>query len=886
MKHWFKLQYILYAALIFILLLIGVMISFHKFQYVNAETSDEKIEIDIPYDDCKNYIKNESNNNTDIFLENDKYANTDDISQKIDNDIFGSFINLKATKNENNLNLSIPSYETCEWECYPMDMDCYTHYDSNGQPDQFQLVVHTSVGDAIGVAECNSPGLCAPGQYDIIGSRGEWSLPGDSHGKCTILYQYTRDGYYYWTATNTITRFSPNYQLWVGWFNAPAYGDCVLEKSTTCSWSESNINYSYGGNNQDCVHYDIYTDAQCSQYTGKYINLNQWDGKYSLGYSPKLQCGTYYIQESKSYHGNNYLWNPDIAQVVIEPDTTTHVIFNKTLDYKTYDRPLYSDALISLVKSDFDTKEAGLTLGSVPSFEGSIYEFDYSQDFKEYVPGLSVSDFNIQKKWFIKTDLNGICTVSNKYANNKINGDDYFYDEYGNIVCPLGTYIVHEVEAPNGYLLSETYYIITLKPDSENPDIVIQSVQNLNNGQYLEHIIEQNSGDLSVQIYENVIRGDYKFEKSNDAMNELSGIPFKFTSISTGEWHIYVTDENGCIDTSSINNSHCSFTNCNDLLYDQELNQILDESKLNPKCGCWFSLDKKNGNVSLPRDDCGCFPYDTYTIEELEVEKNSSYYPFGKKTFTVSKDDYSIRGGTWINSEKEKFLVSKAFNENKKQELPISSYQLVGDKIFYKGLIEGREYNLKAWLVDKQNNELIEFLNEEKSDKSTDGDTEISNKISLYDNQEENDEDTNQDKYYLVKSFKADSDQSNFEISAHIDTTNLAGKDLVWFCELYDTDMNNVLMTHKDINNLKETLWVDNKPDVPVIPPLTDNPQTYDNYLFIFIVILSLSIIFTILLLLRKLALNINIKNKYPGVDILSYKTYERLFGTLNKKHV
>ena len=54
-------------------------------------------------------------------------------------------------------------------------------------------------------------------------------------------------------------------------------------------------------------------------------------------------------------------------------------------------------------------------------------------------------------------------------------------------------------------------------------------------------------------------------------MRELSGIPFKITSQTTGEWHIVVSDTNGVIDTSSKHVLHTNKTNNNDSLYDPVL---------------------------------------------------------------------------------------------------------------------------------------------------------------------------------------------------------------------------------------------------------------------------------------------------------------------------
>lgn len=60
--------------------------------------------------------------------------------------------------------------EICNWNCNPRDINCYTREDpaSPGHYDAFNLLVRTSMGDATGEAFCQDPGLCEPGNYDIL----------------------------------------------------------------------------------------------------------------------------------------------------------------------------------------------------------------------------------------------------------------------------------------------------------------------------------------------------------------------------------------------------------------------------------------------------------------------------------------------------------------------------------------------------------------------------------------------------------------------------------------------------------------------------------------------------------------------------------------------
>ena len=67
------------------------------------------------------------------------------------------------------------------------------------------------------------------------------------------------------------------------------------------------------------------------------------------------------------------------------------------------------------------------------------------------------------------TDNNGLTCVSEQYRNKKVDGDDFYYNQDGVIACPLGTYVVHETKAPDGYLLSEKTYIVQVVSDSSVP---------------------------------------------------------------------------------------------------------------------------------------------------------------------------------------------------------------------------------------------------------------------------------------------------------------------------------------------------------------------------------------------------------------------------------
>ena len=149
----------------------------------------------------------------------------------------------------------------------------------------------------------------------------------------------------------------------------------------------------------------------------------------------------------------------------------------------------------------------------------------------------------------------------------------------------MGTYLINEVKAPDGYLINETKYLAIIEQDDSAPGGVKTSYFNQINGEQLEQILDPHTGDRAVTTLEQVVRGDYKFIKVNESREVLAGIPFKITSKTTGEWHIVVTDKNGVIDTSNNHYQHSKNTNCNDSLYDANSGKITKEESLTSNCG-------------------------------------------------------------------------------------------------------------------------------------------------------------------------------------------------------------------------------------------------------------------------------------------------------------
>lgn len=114
-------------------------------------------------------------------------------------------------------------------------------------------------------------------------------------------------------------------------------------------------------------------------------------------------------------------------------------------------------------KADAQTKEAGIPEGDA-KLEDAHYDYQYYTDYFTLKSEIEAHSASYQRHWVMATDKNGETGVAEDYKEQKVAGDDFYYKPYDKdksfIVCPLGTYVVHEVKAPDGYLLSEKFYIV------------------------------------------------------------------------------------------------------------------------------------------------------------------------------------------------------------------------------------------------------------------------------------------------------------------------------------------------------------------------------------------------------------------------------------------
>ncbi len=238
---------------------------------------------------------------------------------------------------------------------------------------------------------------------------------------------------------------------------------------------------------------------------------------------------------------------------------------------------------------------------------------------------------------------------------------------------PIGTYAITEIEAPEGYVLepSITRYVSVL----EN-GVVFAPTDPLPN---------------------RVVRGDIEGIKVEDGtQRRMAGVAFLVTSLTTGEHHVIVSDENGLLATSAEVVPHSHNTNANDGALDDD-GHVIDESALSPSNGLWFS---GSSTVSTePNDEVGALPFDRYRFDELPTSAN---YGHELVAFEVSvrRDGQVVDIGT-INNDMIALKTTVHAGAPGLNEAPAAQGVVITDVVSYTNLSPGTSYELRGTLVDR-----------------------------------------------------------------------------------------------------------------------------------------------------------------------------------------
>lgn len=513
-------------------------------------------------------------------------------------------------------------------------------------------------------------------------------------------------------------------------------GYIELQKASTCTnVSDNNKLYSLAG-----AEFSIY-DA-----SGKFVQKLTTNEKGETGRSGLLTAGTYTVKETKAPEG--YYAADDFTVTVHAGQVTKKTVGDKPL----------TDPL-QMIVGKFDGQKTYNGAGNLPQGSATLADAEFTVDYYDTFDydnydDLKKADIEPTRSWTFKTDEDGFATFTTK---DFVSGDAFYYNEKNDPCIPRGTIVVRETKAPTGYLKSNAV-----------------SFQKIMDGYYTDALKTYNAAEVPEQVY----RSDFEFtKKAENGSEHLAGVPFKVTSLTTGESHIAVTDENGYFSSASSWNAHDGNTNANDWALTAD--GTIDSSKLNASAGFWFG---NNTVLDIPRNtttgdaikadnSLGAMPFDTYSVEELRCTANEGY-ALVNTTVTVSRNGASIDFGTFDDPEPE--IHTTAYDASDSDHYIGVGTVKVTDKVEYSHLVAGKTYTVTGEVHDAKTGDVLKV---------------------------------NGKTVTAEKTFTAEESHGSVTVDFSFDSYDLAGKTLVVYETLTDAK-GAKLAEHKDKDDVSQQVTV------------------------------------------------------------------------------
>ena len=468
---------------------------------------------------------------------------------------------------------------------------------------------------------------------------------------------------------NVISKITPKYPArYYRVIKTLHKGYLTLHKdSSNKTLTDANDCYSLAG-----AEYGVYTDSNCSNKVAT-LTTNASGNANTVSLNP----GRYYVKETKApkgYFTDSQVYTADVSGANRE---------SSPVKLSVSDNP--ANDPMSMLLGKFDGQKTYNGAGNLPqgsaTLAGAEFTVDYyaTLDYKSY-DDLKNADVKPMRSWTFSTDSNGFCSFDIAHF---VSGDAFWYRLDGTPALPRGTVVIRETKAPMGYVKSD--------------EVSFQKIQENNS---VEGVITYNAPEVAEQVY----RSDIEFtKKADNGSDRLAGVPFKVTSLTTGESHIAVTDENGYFSSASSWNAHDSNTNAND--WALTASDTIDSTKLDANAGFWFGNNSVlDGNGTTSTSDAvkadnklGALPFDTYSVEELRCSANEGYALINT-TVTVTRDAKTIDLGTFDDPEPE--IHTTAYDASDSDHYVGVGTVKISDKVEYSHLVAGKTYTVIGELHD------------------------------------------------------------------------------------------------------------------------------------------------------------------------------------------
>ena len=443
----------------------------------------------------------------------------------------------------------------------------------------------------------------------------------------------------------------------------------LQKSSSNTELTAGNGCYSLSG-----AEYGIYTDRACTKKIGSITTNASGYGSYSK----YVDSTAYYAKETKAPKG--YELDKTVYTFVSsgKKDSNGYAIFKAVSlsDKKTepQDNPVNDPVGIVLQKKNAITGETtsqGLG-GAVFSIEYYAQEIDKDYDVKADETAPALDSKNLKRTWYIQTDEDGYCDLNKKYLASEYSSDDFYYTSAENPVpaIPIGTVVIREVKAPDGYSLSNVVFyrvineeIAGITQDTNTPINV--PIDEMPAKAYIGiHKLNQSGVGVANAAYGLYADAECKQTAVSTLVTDKNGKGVFSDSVDVGKTYyikeqtaptgyeldetvypVITNEENSTVETAVIQT-----------IYEDSVKADLKIKKSSTDgivSNLWFAISDNLGNeynaVSTDKNGeatvKGLRVYDdkgnkiTYTVKELGFKTTLGSHSYGGYTWTIKKEN-------------------------------------------------------------------------------------------------------------------------------------------------------------------------------------------------------------------------------------------------------
>lgn len=540
-----------------------------------------------------------------------------------------------------------------------------------------------------------------------------FTIDGSSESRTTLPKGFT--AYRFATGSGTQVMFTSAY-VPHGWVE-------VTKQSGNEPLSAGNPSYSLEG-----AQYGLYADAACANLVATLTtNADGW------ARSELVPSGTYYLKEIAAPPG--YALSDEVTKVKVPTRAAAKAACS--------DLPQANPVELCLQKKDIETGETAPQGGA--TLIGAEYLLRFFGGTHDSVEAAEANGDPL-RSWTLRTDSDGSAFLDEDHL---VDGDDFYRDSAGQICLPLGTLVITETKAPAGYLLDAEPILCPITAEGAAEQVATFAVP--------DHA-------------EQVIRGDLNLVKVREAdQSRLAGVPFALTSLTTGESHLIVTDENGQANTAASYTPHTQATNANDAALNRD--GSVNESKLDPHAGIWFGAGQ-------PDDGRGALIYDKYRLEELRCSANEGLELITLPSIAITRDGYEFGVGTLDDQPESSMYIRTTARDGADgdKELAPGSMATIIDRVEYHNVAVGEDYLMWGTLMQRSTGTPVT--------------------------------DEHGSAVMTQQPFTATEANGYVELEFPLDTTAYSGEDIVVCEDLVSTETGATIASDFDLDNYDETVTV------------------------------------------------------------------------------